>query len=447
MKESTRGHGRLRKGTRVGKYELIKRMGLGAFAEVWKAKDMVEKRSVALKIALSQAVEEYGRDEIEREARIAARLHHPNILAIRNADWYGGRFFIASELAKTNLAEYPAARRSPRIAMEIIQQIASALAFAHSQRIMHRDVKPPNILVFPDGRSALGDFGASCFAKPVGHTYSEVGTLGYLAPEQAYGRPGFSSDVFSLGVIAYELLTGFVLRWPFEWPPPGYSRLAARVPETVIPVLRKAVAFQPKRRYRDAIEFHEALTRALARAENHKEKPKRRKTRKKPPSPLQVESEHFRRRHGSRLGMRFLCNRCEGPVAEEMMFCPWCGTDDNSFREITSYPLVCYSCERGVRPEWKYCPWCYAGRFTGNGKLPRKDPKAVLRCRKPGCPGELRPFMRYCPMCKTKPRRTWSDRELGERCPRCRWPASKEFWRFCPWCGRREQRAGRWTRR
>lgn len=433
----------LRKGARLGKYALESRLGRGGFAEVWKAQDTVEKRAVALKVALPDALEEFGRSQIEQEARIATRLHHPHIVSIRNADWIDGRFVMAWDLAKMSLAEYPRARRSTRTALEIVRQIAEGLAYAHARRLMHRDVKPQNILIFADGTAALGDFGASCFAKPIGQTYSEVGTLGYLAPEQAYGRPGFSSDVFSLGVIAYELLAGVLLRWPFEWPPEGYDRLTRRVPEPMIKVLKRAVQFQPKRRYPDAGAFHAELVRAMK--ELDPEKPVRKKSpRRTAPAtdPLAVASELFRRRHGNRLGMRYRCNRCAAPVGEEMTVCPWCGTKDNSFSEVTAYPLVCYACERGVRAEWNYCPWCYEGRFQSNGRPPRRDSRAVRNCSRPGCAGELRLFMRYCPLCKQRPKRLWTDPELKQRCPRCRWPVSKEFWHYCPWCGRRESKAG-----
>jgi serine/threonine-protein kinase len=439
--------GTLRRGSRLGKYLLEKRLGRGAFADVWRVRDTVERRAIALKIISQDAVREFGRDQIEQEARIATRLTHPNIVAVRNADWVRGRFVIATELAHSNLAEYRRARRSTRIALSIVLQIASGLAYAHSRRVMHRDVKPQNLLIFDDDRAALSDFGASCFAKPIGETYSEVGTLGYLAPEQAYGRPGYASDVFSLGLISYELLTGKLLRWPFEWPERDLRTLQAKIPEKVIAVVRKAVQFQPRRRFTDAGAFYAALRRSLEQApERQGSRRGRRRSRKPVPSPLAVEAELFRRHHGTRLGMRYFCHRCDGPVAEEMIFCPWCGAEDNSFREITDYPLVCYACDRGVRPEWNYCPWCYQGRFTGNGRPPRPDRRATRRCSRPGCAGELRPFMRYCPLCKKKVLRPWKDPELEHRCPRCRWSVSRVFWRYCPWCGKHEPRAGRFAR-
>ena len=434
----------LRKGSRVGKYRLERQIGRGAFASVWKARDTVENRPVAVKITHPEAVQEWGREAIEQEARIASRLHHPGVVAVRNADWIDGRFVIATDLAKCNLDGYAWARRSADKALDVVRQVADGLAYAHGLGILHRDVKPENILIFADGRAAIGDFGASRFAETASRTLTEAGTLGYMAPEQAYGRPRFASDVFALGLIAYQLLTGVLLTWPFEWPPRGYRRFRQRVPEPVRRVLRKAAEFDPRRRHPDAGAFHRDLERALSRVgpPRRRPAPRRRRRRASAPTPLEVQARAFRRLHGARLGMRFACQRCAGPIAEEMSYCPWCGNHDNSFREITRYPLVCPECERGVRPEWKACPWCYAGRFEGNGRRPPPDAKAARRCASRDCPGQLRPFMRYCPLCKRKTRRLWSHPELKDRCPRCRWPTSHAFMRYCPWCGRREPRAG-----
>jgi serine/threonine-protein kinase len=434
----------LRRRTRLGKYRLEGRIGEGAFAEVWRARDTVENRSVALKITYPEMVKQWGRKALEREARIATRLSHPNIAATRNADWIDGRFVIATDLAERNLAEYPGARRSGRLALRIVRDTAAGLSYAHAQRLMHRDVKPENILIYADGRAALTDFGVSQFAKKVTRTYTEAGTLGYMAPEQAYGRPKLGSDVFSLGLIAYELLTGWLPTWPFTWPPPGFERFEAKVPEPVQRVLRKAASFEPTRRYPDGVSFHEALEKAFQVVENGS-RPRgvrRRRPRRDAPSPLAVQWQIFRRIHGSALGMRFGCSRCGGPMAEEMSFCPWCGAGDSSFAELTSYPLVCPDCERGVRAEWTACPWCYTGRFQGNGRRPQPDARAVRNCTRRSCEGQIRAFMRYCPLCKQKVRRAWSSPDLPDRCKRCRWPVSRSFWRYCPWCGRRESQAG-----
>jgi serine/threonine protein kinase len=433
----------LRRGTRLGKYRLDRRIGRGSFAEVWKARDLVENRVAALKVTHPEAVEAWGRAAIEHEAVIASRLRHRGIATIRNADWLDGRFVIATDLALRSLEDHVAARRSGTIALSIIRQIAAGLAYAHSHRVMHMDLKPENILIFADGRAAIGDFGASRFSKGATQTVTEAGTLGYMAPEQAYGRARLASDVFSLGLIAYETLTGVLPTWPFDWPPADYDRFVDRVPEPVRPVLRKAAEFDPRRRYPDAVALHEALERAFARVQPpaHVRAPRRR--RKSPaPSPLAVQAEAFRRAHGKGLALRFSCHRCDGPISEAMTHCPWCGSSENSFRDLTSFPLVCPECEKGVRPEWSCCPWCFKGRFESNGRRPPADARASRRCSTRGCEGKLRPFMRYCPSCKARTRRVWSHPDLPDRCPRCRWPTSHGFFQFCPWCGRREPRAG-----
>jgi serine/threonine-protein kinase len=396
---------------------------------------------LALKIIHPGVVEEWGRQAIEKEARIASRLDHPNVVAVRNADWIDGRFIIASDLAVANLSNYSRARRSGAVALQVIRDVSAGLAYAHRQRLIHRDVKPENILIYANGRAALGDFGSSRFSKGATKAYSDAGTLGYMAPEQAYGRVQFASDVFSLGLIAYETLTGVLPMWPFDWPPEGFGKFVLKVPEAVRGVLRKAAQFEPSRRYADAVELHQALENAFARAHTPP-KVHRRRPRRTTRSPLEVHAEAFRRTHGKGLALHYSCHRCDGPISEAMRICPWCGARDNSFREITKFPLVCPECEKGVRPEWNVFPWCYPGRFVGNGRKPPADPRSDRKCAARDCEGQLRPFMSYCPLCKRKPRRVWSHADLPDRCPKCRWPTSHAFLRFCPWCGRREHRAG-----
>jgi eukaryotic-like serine/threonine-protein kinase len=436
--------GVLRRGTRLGKYRVERSIGKGAFSEVFAARDTVEGRKVALKVAFDWVVREFGREAMEVEARIACSLSHPNVVATRNADWIEGRFVIASELARTHVYDYPRAWRSGAVALRIVRDVAAGLAHAHQRRLMHRDVKPENILVFRDGHAGITDFGVSRFLRPAeSRSYTDAGTMGYMAPEQAYGKPTLASDVFSLGVIAYELLTGKLLKWPFTWPPERFDRFRAKVPEPLRPVLQRACAFDPRDRYPSAVELHAALEAAFHKLEVTRHAPTTRRRKRRPSalprSPLAAGMEVFRKRHGRALGMTFACRRCQGPIAEAMSHCPWCGTEDNSFKELTSAPLVCGRCERGVLPEWTSCPWCYAGRFEGNGKPPKKDPRALRRCKRRGCPGRLRLFMRYCPVCKQKPGRPWRHEALPNSCPRCAWPTSKSFFRFCAWCGRHQR--------
>jgi serine/threonine-protein kinase len=436
---------RPRRGTRLGKYRLERRLGVGASAEVWLARDTVQDRRVAVKVVPPSVVETFGRAAIEHEARVAARLDHPNVVAVRNADWAGDYFLIVTDPALRSLAESSAARRSPELALSLVRDAAAGLAYAHGQKVLHRDVKPANILIFPGQVARLGDFGTARFAPVVTRLQTEVGTMGYMAPEQAYGRPRYASDVFGLGLTAFELLTGRLPTWPFEWPFGVGPQSLRRIPEPLQPVLRRALQIDLARRWPDGIAFLRAFDRALEKSRPAPARARRRPRRRASSSPFELETRWFKRQYGKPLGLRYECHACGGPVGEAMALCPWCGTDRNSFAELTDAPLVCPDCERGVRPEWNACPWCYPARFESNGRKPPRDPRAVRTCRRRGCEGQLRPFMRYCPLCKTKVTRPWRVEGL-DRCGRCLWPTS-DRWRFCPWCARRQREAPKIARR
>lgn len=436
---------RLKRGTRLGKYRLDQLLGEGASAVVWRARDLVEERAVALKIVLPKVVEEFGRRDVEDEARLAARLDHPNIVTIRNADWIDSYFVIVTELARRSLQGYASARRSPSLALSIIRDVAAGLAHAHARRILHRDIKPANVLIFPGPMAKLADFGTARLAPRRTGILTEVGTMGYMAPEQAYGRTVYASDVFGLGLTAHELITGKLPTWPFEWPLAGDDALRRRVDERVGRVLRRALHVDARRRFHDAGAFLKAFDSALARSAAVKKNGATRRVKRTVKDPFELETRWFLRQYGRRLGLEFDCHQCGGPISEAMQHCPWCGTDRNSFAEVTRYPLICPDCERGVRAEWKACPWCYSARFEANGRAPRSDPRAARSCRKRGCGGQLRPYMRYCPLCKTKVVRPWSEPDFPT-CKRCRW-AMAPRWRHCPWCGRHDRAALEITKR
>lgn len=425
----------LRRGTRLGKYRLERKLGEGASAEVWLGRDSVQGTKVALKVVSPEVIKTYGRAAIEHEARVAARLDHPNVVGVRNADWFGDFFVLVTDPATRSLERYANARRSPKLALSIIADVAAGLAYAHRQKVLHRDVKPANILIYPGQVAKLGDFGTARFAPTVTFLQTEVGTQGYMAPEHAYGKARYASDVFSLGLTAYELLTGELPSWPFEWPYDSHPKFERNVPASVRPVLRRALVVDLEQRWPDAIAFHAALVRALEKAKRPK-RTTRRPRKKRSASPFELETRWFKRTFGAALDLRFTCHSCDGPIAEAMKVCPWCGTDRNCFAEVTPFPLVCPDCERGVRPEWSACPWCYPVRFVSNGRQPPHDTRAERKCRKKGCDGQLRPFMRYCPRCKTKVVRPWRVDDMSA-CGRCQWPTT-DHWRFCAWCARRQ---------
>jgi len=133
-----------------------------------------------------------------------------------------------------------------------------AVAYAHRNKIIHCDIKPDNMILLPDGRLQLMDFGIAKVAqKTIIRTMiaSGSGTVGYMAPEQAMGRPSARSDVFSIGLIAYKTLTGHLPEWPFDWPPEGYANLRRKVHPDLIALIRRAVEMRPIHRFRDANEM------------------------------------------------------------------------------------------------------------------------------------------------------------------------------------------------
>jgi eukaryotic-like serine/threonine-protein kinase len=213
-----------REGTRVvgdviaGRYELEEIVGSGGMSSVYKAHDDQLERYVALKVLHPH----FGDDEeyverFRREARAVARLSHPNIVTVIDRGQADGRQFIVFEYIDGENLKEILEREGPlpvRRAVELGLQIADGLAFAHQHGIVHRDVKPQNVLVAPTDEAKVTDFGIARsldVERGVTQTGTVLGTSNYLSPEQASGRPVTpATDVYSLGVVLYELLTGVV---------------------------------------------------------------------------------------------------------------------------------------------------------------------------------------------------------------------------------------------
>ncbi|MFD4154340.1 serine/threonine-protein kinase [Streptomyces hydrogenans] len=270
-----------------GRYQLVRQLGEGGMGQVWEARDGRLGRHVAVKvIALLGGGGSRGdeaRARFLREAQITAALQHPNIVTLHDlgeADIEGGRTpFLVMELLRGDGLD-AVLRRGPVELSEAARwgaQIGDALTAAHDAGVLHRDIKPSNVLVTPSGVVKVLDFGIAraadspAAASHLTRTGFIVGTPPYMAPEQARGLPERRSDLYALGCLLFELITG---RLVFQAPdavgyltahltqePPPPSSLAAHIPpawdEVVLTLLRK----EPERRYGTASELAEALRR------------------------------------------------------------------------------------------------------------------------------------------------------------------------------------------
>jgi serine/threonine-protein kinase len=232
----------------LGKYRLLHRIGEGGYAVVFAAFDTIEGTKVALKVPLDNA----PADEVSRfrkEIRLTMKLDHPHILPIRNADEIDGRLVAAYPLGEESLDRRLHRRIARRTAFGIGEQLLDALAYAHGRRVMHRDVKPGNVILFPGNQVRLGDFGLARTVSSGTVAASGAGTLGYMAPEQALGSPSFRSDVFCVGLILYRMLAGVVPSWPFQWPLPKHAKLARTVSPEFVVFLERAIQVQHRKRF------------------------------------------------------------------------------------------------------------------------------------------------------------------------------------------------------
>src|ERR671929_1378527 len=199
-----------------GRYRIVRKLGTGGMANVYLAEDEVLGRRVAIKILNDRhAGDDQFVERFRREAKNAASLSHPNIVSIYDRGEAEGTYYIAMEYLDGRSLKELILSRGPApvsVAVDYARQILAALRFAHRNGIIHRDIKPHNILVGAENRLKVTDFGiARAGASQMTEVGSIMGTAQYLSPEQARGSPvSASSDLYSVGVVLYELLTGQV---------------------------------------------------------------------------------------------------------------------------------------------------------------------------------------------------------------------------------------------
>ena len=206
------------RGQTLGKYRIIEPLGSGGFGTVYLAEDTWIDKRVAIKVPHRQALD-FG--ELLREPRLLASLNHPNIVTVITAEKQENVFFIVMEYVPGDTLESVIAARG---ALELAQaldytcQIANAVEHAHRQGVIHRDLRPANVFVTDRGLLKVGDFGTSRFLEIAAHGTTVIGSPPYMAPEQFEGRAVFASDLYSLGITMYQMLTGVL---PYDTPAPA----------------------------------------------------------------------------------------------------------------------------------------------------------------------------------------------------------------------------------
>jgi serine/threonine-protein kinase len=206
------------RGQIIGKYRILKTIGSGGFGTVYLADDTWINKKVALKVPHKQGVD-FG--ELLREARLLAALDHPNIVRIVTAEKQDNVFFIVMDFVPGETLEDVVARDGAlelARALDYTCQICNAIDHAHRQNVLHRDLRPSNILVTDHGQLKVADFGTSRFLEIAAHGSTVIGSPPYMAPEQFRGEAVFASDIYSLGVTMYQMLTGVL---PYDTPTPA----------------------------------------------------------------------------------------------------------------------------------------------------------------------------------------------------------------------------------
>ena len=310
----------------VGKYKILSSIGSGGFGTVYLAQDTWIDKKVALKVPHKQTLD-FG--ELLREPRLLATLDHPNIVTILTAERQSNVFFIVMEFVPGETLETIITRGGPldlNRALDFTCQAANAVDHAHRHNVLHRDLRPSNMLITDNGLLKVADFGTSRFLEIAAHGTTVIGSPPYMAPEQFEGKAVFPSDLYSLGVTMYQMLTGVL---PYEapsaldlerlmqgdfFPPP--RRLNPKIPQAINDIIMKAMAPAIVDRYQRATELLEDVL-AVRGGGARRATPN--------PTPDADTADIQSRLRAREAPQPRFCWHCRKPLHARSHRCPFCG--------------------------------------------------------------------------------------------------------------------------
>jgi serine/threonine-protein kinase len=320
------------RGQTIGKYRILSALGSGGFGSVYLAEDTWIDKKVALKIPHKQHLDF---SDMVKEPRLLASMSHPNIVTVLTAEKHENVFFIVMEYVAGDTLERIIARGGaldlPR-ALDFTCQICNAVDHAHSAGILHRDLRPGNMLVTDTGLLKVTDFGTSRFLEIAAHGTTVIGSPPYMAPEQFHGKAVFASDVYSVGVTMYQMLTGAL---PYGTPAPAdLERLMRgelvtaprlknnRIPKAINDIVLKALEPDLAMRYQRASDLMGAVL--AARETAPRKAAGRARSTGTTAGDQQVAEIQSRLRAREAPQPRF-CWHCRKPLHARSDRCPFCG--------------------------------------------------------------------------------------------------------------------------
>jgi serine/threonine-protein kinase len=325
------------RGQTIGKYRIVMPLGSGGFGSVYLAEDTWIDKKVALKVPHRQNLD-FG--ELLREPRLLASMSHPNIVTVLTAEKQDNTFFIVMEYVPGETLETIIEREGAldlSRALDYTCQICNAIDHAHRAGVIHRDLRPGNVLVTEQGMVKVADFGTSRFLEIAAHGTTVIGSPPYMAPEQFQGKAVFASDIYSLGVTIYQMLTGSL---PYDTPTPSdLERLMrgeltapprtrnAKIPKGISDIVMKAMAPDIPNRYQRAADVLEAVLSARGRPTPATRLGDRRPRRPAPldADPAQEVDDIQARLKARETPQAKFCWQCRKPLHARNDKCPFCG--------------------------------------------------------------------------------------------------------------------------